>query len=168
MPKFKELNLTFYNPQPYIVFLCVHFPVPFLSYQKTLFEFKSFNFFLLPLTIILKLLMWYLLLAIFIFGSKFKNNFGGLFYICLLFSFDFELNFQNTNIETSSFLLAGLEDDKVAWLNEHFENPAKMKLRFLKTLKTTNKSLKDKTKLKLRHIFSSVFCKDFFLPWTIG
>ena len=53
-----------------IVFLCVHFPVPFLSYQMALFEFKSFNFFLLPSTIILKLLMWYLLLAIFIFGSK--------------------------------------------------------------------------------------------------
>ena len=162
MPKFKELNLTFYIPQPYIVFLCVHFPVPFLSYQKTLFEFKSFNFFLLPLTIILKLLMWYLLLAIFIFGSKIILV--DFFYICLLFSFDFELNFQNTNIETSSFLLAGLEDDKVAWLNEHFENPAKIKLRFLKTLKTTNKSLKDKTPSR----FFKRFLQGFFLPWTIG
>ena len=90
MPKFKELNLTFYIPQPYIVFLCVHFPVPFLSYQMALFEFKSFYFFLLPLTIILKLLMWYSILAIFIFGSKFKNNFGGFFYICLLFLFSFD------------------------------------------------------------------------------
>ena len=138
MPKFKELNLTFYIPQPFIVFLCVHFPVPFLSYQMALFEFKSFNFFLLPSTIILKLLMWYLLLAIFIFESK--NNFGGFFIFVYCFLLTFELNFQNTNIETSSFLLAGWEDDKVAWLNEHFENPAKIKLRFLKTLKTTNKS----------------------------
>ena len=31
----------------------------------------------------------------------------------------------------------------------------------MKTLKTTNKS-QSKTKIKLSHIFSSVFCKDFF------
>ena len=160
MPKFKELNLTFYIPQPYIVFLCVHFPVPFLSYQMALFEFKSFNFFLLPSTIILKLLMWYLLLAIF--GSKIiLVDFFISVYCFLLTS---ELNFQNTNIETSSFLLAGLEDDKVAWLNEYFENPAKIKLRFLKTLKTTNKSLKDKTSSRL----FKRFLQGFFLPWTIG
>ena len=77
-----------FHSHTYIVFLCVPCPVPFF----TLFEFKSLNFFLLPLTIILKLLMWYLLLAIFIFGSKFKNNFGGFFIFVYCFHLTFELN----------------------------------------------------------------------------